>query len=160
MIFTKALKYEDITHELDKDEDVISIIGCETCVRVAGAGGQEKLVSLAKKLIEDGYNFKEGYLVPTACTPKVYFAKPHEKVNTIISLACEAGSANIERIYEDYKVIETVQDVGLMCEDAEKHVLKITLPCTDKNEHGKEYELHTGKKLEDDDNLKFKEVEA
>lgn len=159
MIFTKALKYEDITKNIDKDNDIITMIGCETCVRVAGSGGQEKMRELAMKLRNDGYNVKDGYMVPSACTPKVYFAKLDEDVNTIISLACSAGNFNLERIYPDYKVIATIKDIGLMVTDTDKNIIKVTMPYADsENEIGKEYETITGNRNDNDSGLPIMEV--
>ncbi len=159
MIFTKALEYEDIRKNIDKDNDVITIIGCETCVRVAGSGGQERMKELAIKLMSDGYNVKDGFMVPTACTPKIFLAKLGRDVNTILSLACEAGSANIERSYPEYKIIQTIKDVGLMVADTDKEVLKVTLPYKgSENEVGKEFKVFTGQRNENDNSLPIMEM--
>ncbi|WP_461204981.1 hypothetical protein [Clostridium sp. DL1XJH146] len=159
MIFTKALDYEDIKVNLNKEEDIITIIGCETCVRVAGSGGQEKMKELALQLRKDGYNVKDGFMVPSACTPKVLFAKLSKDVNTIISLACGAGTANIGRSFEGYKIIESVEDIGLMVTDTKKEIIKITMPFKkDSCEVGKEYEVITGNKNDSDNGLPIMEV--
>jgi hypothetical protein len=148
MIFTKALPYNDIKQKLDKN-DVITIIGCETCVRAAGCGGKEKMRELALKLRKDGFNVIDGFMVPTVCTPKVLFAKLNKNVNTVISLACSAGMSNIQRYFSNYKIIETTADIGLMVTDSDKNVLKVTMPYQDyKNEQGKEYTLCTGEKAD------------
>ncbi len=145
MIFTKSLDIEDIKKNLDKDNDVIAIIGCETCVRVSGAGGDEKMRELALQLRTDGYKVKEGFMVPTACTPKIFLAKPDRSVNTILSLACSAGTSNLERELSQYKVVRTTEDIGLMIHDTATEILKITMPYRDhENELGNEYEAHTG----------------
>ncbi|MDD2402495.1 MAG: hypothetical protein PHI90_09400, partial [Clostridia bacterium] len=159
MIFTKALKYEDIKKGLDKDNDIITIIGCETCVRVAGSGGEEKMKELALKLRSDGYNVKDGFMVPTACTPKISFAKLSKDVNTIVSLACSAGSSNLERSYPEYKIIETTEDIGLMITNTDKNIIKVTMPYEGhEDEAGKEYDFYTGNKRDNDNELLFSEV--
>jgi len=148
MIFTKSLDIEDIKKDLDKDNDVIAIIGCETCVRVSGSGGDEKMKELALKLRSDGYNVKEGFMIPTACTPKIFLAKPGRSVNTILSLACSAGTSNLERELSQYKVVRTTEDIGLMIHDTVTEAIKITMPYdSHKDEKGNEYEAHTGKAL-------------
>lgn len=154
MIFTKSLKYEDIIKKLDKENDIISLVGCETCVRVAGTGGSEVMKTLAMKLRKDGYNVKDGFLVPTACNPKLMFAKPAKDTNTIVSLACSAGSSNILRIFPECKMVETSEDAGLMITDTDKKVIKITMPYEKfEDETGFEFEELTGEKLADNDNL-------
>jgi len=159
MIFTKAIKYENIVEKLEKESDVITIIGCETCARVSGVSNDKNIVSLAKKLTKDGYNVEGGYLVPAACTPKVLFAKLDSKVNTIISFACGAGTSNIIRTFEDLKVIPVSEDIGLMIEDSSKHILKVTVPYENhEDEYGKEYVVFTGEKAEKDTNLSFGEA--
>ncbi len=159
MIFTKALKYEDIKKNLDIENDVITIIGCETCARVAGSGGEEKMKVLAMKLRSEGYNVKDGYMVPTVCTPKIFFAKLNKDVNTIISLACSAGSSNLERSYSEYKIIESTEDIGLMVTDTDKEIIKVTMPYSGhKNELGNEYDFYTGNKRENNNGLPIWEV--
>lgn len=159
MIFTKALKYEDIIEKLDKENDIITIIGCNTCVRVSGAGGEKRLNELAKKLVDDGYNVEGGYIIPASCTPKALFVKLDRRINTVIALSCSAGFANITRIFEDQKVIPSVEDIGLMIENSDEHIVKITMPYEGhEDEYGKEYEALTGLKKASDDNLKFKEA--
>jgi hypothetical protein len=154
MIFAKALKYEDIIKNLDRENDVIAMLGCETCVRVAGCGGREAMKKLALRLREDEFNVKEGFLVPTACNPKVTFAKIDKEINTIVSMACSAGGSNIKRIFPECKLVESSEDVGLMVTDTDKKVLKITKPFKKfENETGFEYETLTGVKLESNDNL-------
>lgn len=154
MIFTKALKYDNVVEKLEKETDVITIIGCETCTRVSGVCNDQNVISLAKKLSEDGYNVEGGYLVPAACSPKVLFAKLNSNVNTIISFACGAGTSNITRTFEDLKVIPVAEDIGLMIEDSSKHILKVTVPYAGhEDEYGKEYVVFTGEKAKDDNNL-------
>lgn len=148
MIFTKALPYNDIKRKLDKS-DVITIIGCESCVRVSGCGGEEKMQELALKLRKDGYNVVDGYMVPSSCTPKLLFAKLGKNINTIISLACSAGLSNIKRYYSNYKIVETTTDIGLMVTDSDQKILKVTMPYQEhKNERGNEYGLCTGKAMD------------
>lgn len=129
MILTKSLNYEDIIKKIDKEKDVIAIIGCNTCIRVSGAGGPEKLKELAMKLRSDGYNVKEGFMLPIACMePYLFTAKLANGVNTIISLSCSAGFSNMKRNFSQIKVIETVKDMGLMVADANKGILKLISP--------------------------------
>jgi hypothetical protein len=159
MIFTKPLKYEDITKNLDKYNDIISLIGCKTCVRVAGTGGSEVMKKLALKLRKDGFNVKDGFLVPTACNPKLLFAKLGKDINTIISLTCSAGSSNITRNYPEYKLVQTSEDAGLMVTDTDKNIIKITMPYENFNDKsGFEYETLTGNKTESNNNLPIMEV--
>ena len=160
MIFTKAVSYEDILKELDKDTDSISLVGCETCVRVAGSGGQARMKKLAMQLRNDGYNVKDGFLVPTACTPKVGFAKVGSDITTILSVACSAGTSNIRRFFPGCKVVETTVDVGLMIEDAKKETLEITMPYDAyKQEFGQTFETFTGVRKDSANALPTKEAE-
>lgn len=148
MIFTKALPYDTIKQNLKKD-DVITIIGCQTCVRTSGSGGEERMRKLALRLRKDGFNVIDGFMVPTACTPKVLFAKLKPNVNTIISLACSAGLSNVQRYFSNYKIVETTEDVGLMVTDSDKKVLKVTMPYQGyQKEEGKEYILCTGEQAD------------
>jgi hypothetical protein len=145
MIFTKKVCYEDILKQLDKDTDTISLVGCETCVRVAGSGGQASMKELALQLRKDGYKVKDGFLVPTACTPKLGFAKVGSDINTIVSLACNAGTSNIRRFFPNCKIVEATEDVGLMIENAKTETLQITIPYDKyKMEVGNTFEAFTG----------------
>lgn len=129
MLFSNSLEYEKITSNLNKDKDVITIIGCNTCIRVSGAGGPDKMKELAMKLRQDGYNVKDGFMLPIACMePYLFTIKLKPEVNTIVSLACIAGTSNIRRNLSDYKIIETVDNIGLIIADTNKGVLKIAMP--------------------------------
>ena len=64
---TRAVKYEIIVEQLEKKSDVISIVSCNTCVRLAKTGGEEKMKNLAMKLMEDGYHVKDGFLITLPC---------------------------------------------------------------------------------------------
>ncbi len=141
MILTKSLDYEEIIKNLDKEKDVIAIIGCNTCIRVSGAGGPEKLKELAVKLRSDGYKVKEGFMLPIACMePYLFTAKLANGVNIIISLSCSAGFSNMKRNFLEIKVIETVKDMGLMVADANKGILKLVSPYEKyKDKAGSEY---------------------
>ncbi|MGI6588564.1 MAG: hypothetical protein ACOX2N_07335 [Peptococcia bacterium] len=160
MIFTKALKYEDIKKELDKEHDIITIFGCETCVRVAGSGGEEKMKELALKLRSEGFQVVDGFMIPAVCTPKIFLAKLNKDVNTLIALACSAGFANLQRSYPEYKVVETTENIGLMVTDTEKNIIKVTIPYKNhEDEVGQEYDCETGKKRKSKQGLPIMEVE-
>jgi hypothetical protein len=143
VIFSNSIKYEDLTSQLDKENDVITIIGCNTCIRVSGAGGPEKMRELALKLKKDGYNVKDGFMLPIACMePYLATAKLSNEVNTIVVLACTAGVSNIKRNYPHLKVVETVDNIGLIVADTNKGVLKVAMPYEKHNKKlGEEYPI-------------------
>ena len=141
MIFTNSLPYDDIVRQIDKENDVITIVGCNTCIRVSGSGGPEKMKEMASKLKIDGYSVKDGYMLPIACMePYLFTVKLNAEVNTIVALCCTAGFSNIKRNYPEIKVIETVDNVGLIVADANKGVVKVAMP----------YEKHSDKLGEED----------
>jgi hypothetical protein len=128
MIFSQAQKYEEIVRQLDRESDVISLVGCETCVRVAGSATREMMKELALRLRKDGYTVRDGFMVPSACNPKLGFVHLQDGINTVVCMACSAGASNMHRMFPDCKVVETVEDVGLMIEDSETETLHITMP--------------------------------
>lgn len=144
MIFSNSIKYEDLTSKLDKENDVITIIGCNTCIRVSGAGGPEKMKELALKLRKDGYNVKDGIMLPYACMePYLAAIKIPHQINTIICLACTSGVSNLRRNYPELKIVETVDNIGLIVADTNKGVLKIAMPY-EKHKHKLGYEYPLG----------------
>lgn len=149
MIMTKSINYEDVISKLDKEKDIISIVGCNTCIRVGGAGGPDKMKELAMKLRKDGYKVKDGFMLPDACMePFLGVVSFSPEINTVIALSCTAGSSNVKRNYPNMKVIDTVEDIGLMIGDANKGLLKLQRPYK-KYEHlkGNEYEICSDGKL-------------
>lgn len=143
MIFSNSLKYEELTSQLDKDNDVITIVGCNTCIRVSGAGGPDKMKELALKLRKDGYNVKDGFMLPIACMePYLATLKLAQQTNTIVVLACTAGVSNIRRNYPHLKVVETVDNIGLIVADTNKGVVKVAMPYKNhKHKLGEEYPI-------------------
>lgn len=158
MIFTKSMTYEDIKKNLDKD-DVITIIGCQSCARWSGSGGEGKMKELALKLRNDGFNVKDGYSIRYVCGPSILYTKLGKDVTTVISLACNAGSSSIHQNFPEHKIVNATADIGLMVIDSDKKILKVTLPYEgSQRQLGKEYKLHTGEKMDSDNNLLNMEV--
>ena len=148
MIFTKAKEYRDIISQLDKN-DIITIISCSSCARIAGTGGEKPMKQLALQLQKDGYQVIDGYTINTVCTPKVFQAKLGKKVNTLISLTCSAGTCNMEKLFEGYKVVEATKDIGLMSADNKKKTIRVEV-AYEGYEHMKEqeYAMFTGQAIE------------
>lgn len=147
MIFGKPLPIEELQKNLDKENDVISIISCQACARGSGYSGPDQMKELALKLRADGYNVKEGFMVLYSCTPKALFAKLDKAVNTVISMSCGAGTDNVARLFTNVKAIGSSQDVGLVAGSTRLGLLKVTMPFADfKEEKGKEFGMGVGDK--------------
>jgi len=148
MVLTESLPYEAVTKELSQ-EDTISIISCNNCVRVAGTGGEEKMKELAFKLRKDGYQVKEGFLITKAC-PQPYMGavQLNPMVDTVIVLACYAGLSNAKRRFPGLKVIRTTEDIGLLITDTDKGVVKLAKAFGKFQDRlGDEFEIGTGRPL-------------
>ncbi len=159
MIFIKSRSYEEITKQLNQN-DVVTLIGCQSCARSSGVSETDKMRELALRLRADGYKVKDGYAISDICTPKVLYAKLGKDVSAVIVLSCSAGVANVKRYFQGVKIVETSEDIGLALADTDKKVMKVTLPYESNiNERGKEYRLLTGDRLNSDDNLFATEVE-
>lgn len=144
MIFTKARTYKDITSELTK-QNKITIISCTSCARTAGTGGEEVMKGLALKLRKDGYQVLDGYTINTVCTPKVLQARINKNADTIISMACSAGTSNVKELFSGYKIVETTYDVGLMMGDNKAGLVKVEKTYETCNaESGKAFEMLSG----------------
>lgn len=159
MIFTKGLSYEDIKKNLNK-EDIITIIGCQSCTRVSGTGGEEQMRDLALSLREEGFNVKDGYAINEICTPKVMQAKLDKNVNTVITMACSAGTSNAGRMFSGKKVVSTCKDIGLMTADTKEKTIKVAMPYDScKDEKGKEYKMFSGEGIQKSNDKAKVEVE-
>jgi len=144
MIFTKSLSYDEIKSNLDR-KDVISIISCSSCARVAGSGSEERMRDLAMHLRAEGYNVKEGFTINTVCTPKVFQAKLDGKVDTIITMGCSAGYNNVSNLFAGKKVITSSYDVGLMAADVKNETIHVAVPYeAHKDTKGKKFKMFSG----------------
>ncbi len=114
MIGTRDKKYAKIVNELDK-QDTISIISCNTCVRLSDTGGEKKMSELAKQLRKDGYNVVDGYLITYPCKDD-YFENIELKkhIDTIIMISCASGVANASYYYPDCKVVSANDSRGVV----------------------------------------------
>lgn len=149
MVFTKSRAYDEIVAQLDKS-DVIQIISCSSCARTAGTGGEMAMKELALRLQEDGFDVSGGYTINTVCTPKVLQAKAARGVNTLISMACTAGTTNVNRLFDGFKVVETTIDVGLMSADNTSKTVRIEMPYESSGDKkGNEYSMFTGTSVEE-----------
>ena len=149
MIFSKIESYEDIIKKLDKKEDKIAIISCNTCARTCGNGGINKLNELGFRLIRDGYNVSDEAVVLYACSePILREAKLNLDANTILVLSCSAGWSCFTRNYPDKKVLQVTEDIGLVITDADREIFKVVMPYKGHEaEQGKEYRTNTGEPL-------------
>lgn len=149
MIFSKIESYEDIIKKLDKKEDKIAIISCNTCARTCGNGGINKLNELGFRLIRDGYNVSDEAVVLYACSePILREAKLNLDANTILVLSCSAGWSCFTRNYPDKKVLKVTEDIGLVITDADREIFKVVMPYKGhESERGKEYRTNTGEPL-------------
>ena len=149
MIFSKIEDYEEIIKKLDKKQDKIAIISCNTCARTCGNGGITKLNELGLRLIRDGYHVTDEAVILYACSePILREAKLDLEADTIIVLSCSAGWACFTRNFADKKVLKVTEDVGLVLTDTEKEVFKVVMPSKGHQaDLGKEYRIHTGEPL-------------
>ena len=149
MIFSKIVPYEEIIKKLDKKEDKIAIISCNTCARTCGNGGINKLNELGLRLIRDGYYVTDEAVILYACSePILREAKLDLDANTIIVLSCSAGWASLTRNFPDKKVLQVTEDIGLVMTDTDKEIFKVVMPYKNHEaKMGKEYRINTGEPL-------------
>ena len=149
MIFSRIESYEDIISKLDKKEDKIAVISCNTCARTCGNGGLNKLNELGLRLIRDGYFVTDEVVILYACSePILREAKLDLDANTIIVLSCSAGWACFTRNFADKKVVKVTDDIGLVLTDTDKEIFKVVMPYKNhESEMGKEYRINTGEPL-------------
>jgi len=115
MIGTRKENYKKIIENLNKNNDVISIISCNTCVRLADTGGEKVMRELATKLMEDSYNVVNGHLITLPCEDH-YFenVKLYNHINTIIMLSCASGRANALYHFPNCKIVSAIIDRGVI----------------------------------------------
>jgi hypothetical protein len=150
MIFSKIESYEDIIKKLDKKEDKIAIISCNTCARTCGNGGINKLNELGFRLIREGYNVTDEAVVLYACSePILRESKLNiDDANTIIVLSCSAGWSCFTRNYPGKKVLKVTEDIGLVITDTDREIFKVVMPYKGyESELGNEYKTNTGEPL-------------
>ena len=149
MIFSKIVPYEEIIKKLDKKDDKMAIISCNTCARTCGNGGISKLNELGLRLIRDGYYVTDEAVILYVCSePMLREAKLDLEANTIIVLSCSAGWASLTRNFPDKKVLQVTEDIGLVMTDTDKEIFKVIMPYKNhESEMGKEYRINTGEPL-------------
>lgn len=110
---TRPRKYNEIKKLIDVENDVISVISCNTCVRLSNTGGEKKLRMLANRLRKDNVNVLDGFLITMPCVDSyLENVKLHHSVNTIVMLTCSCGCANATTHFPDKKIVPALQDRG------------------------------------------------
>jgi hypothetical protein len=119
---TRAVKYEVIAGQLDKDKDIVSLVSCNTCVRLGKTGGAEKMKQLALKLREEGYQIRDGFLITFPCWDHcLENVSLQPSVNAVVVLGCSCGCANIATRFPGLKIVPAVMDRGTVVEDLVTH---------------------------------------
>jgi hypothetical protein len=119
---TRAVKYKVIAGQLDKNKDIISLISCNTCVRLAKTGGAKKMKELALQLRADGYQVRDGFLITLPCWDHcLENVTLHSIVNTVIVVGCSCACANIAVRFPGLKIVPAVLDRGTVVEDLVTH---------------------------------------
>ena len=119
---TRALKYEAIAEQIQKDLDIVSVISCNTCVRLAKTGGTDKMKQLALRLKSDGYNVRDGFLITLPCWDyNLKNISIHPSVTSVIVLGCSCACANIANHFPTVRIIPAVIDRGTVVEDPITH---------------------------------------
>lgn len=117
---TRALKLDVIKEHLDREKDTITLISCNTCVRLAKTGGRLKMTQMAEKLREEGYHVRDGFLVTVPCWDHcMENVKIQPDINTIIVLGCSCAYANIKTHFPDRKIVSAIMDRGTVVLDPE-----------------------------------------
>ena len=117
---TRALKLDVIAESLDKQKDTITIISCNTCVRLAKTGGRQKMAQMADKLRQEGYDVRDGFLITVPCWDHcIENVKIQPDINTIIVLGCSCAFANIKTDFPDRKIVSAIMDRGTVVQDPE-----------------------------------------
>lgn len=131
MIITEQKPYGMIRTQLTK-EDKISIVSCNTCVRICETGGEKAMNELADKLSKDGFTVLNKDLIGAACD---FDQIKDKKVggNAIIVLACDAGIYNLKKLFPEKKIIPALDTIGLGVWD-EKGDITLIKSFSDKNE--------------------------
>jgi len=120
MIITDSKPYGVLRSQLKKD-DKIGLVTCNTCARMCETGGEKRMKVLAKRLKEDGFNVVDMDIIPVACNLD-QAKKPEYKGNTLIVLACEAGSYTLKRLFPKKRIIDATNTVGLCARDEEGNI--------------------------------------
>lgn len=120
MIITESKPYGVLRSQLDK-KDKIGLVTCNTCARMCETGGEDQMEKLAQRLKEDGFNVVDTDVISVACNLE-QVKKPEYKGNTLIVLACEAGSYTLKRLFPKKKIIDATNTVGLCARDEEGNI--------------------------------------
>jgi len=120
IISMRNLSYEALKNELTY-EDKIVLYSCNACVVACNVGGTTKLDELETMLKEDGYNVIGKDLISMGCVSTLVDKRKtdidkkrmYAKATIIVPLICEDGYQAIRKVFEDKKVIETTQTLGV-----------------------------------------------
>ena len=143
MIFIRPLPYEAIKRQL-LQTDVITLAGCLACAQTSGFG-EGRMRELAEHLRRDGFTVRDGFFVPSACSPKAQSVRADEGRTVLVALCCSAGCRNLERYFPRCRIVSAAEDVGLMTADSENGTLTVVMPGGESGETpGKTYPLYVG----------------
>jgi hypothetical protein len=124
MIITETKPFGMIKAELEKD-DKISLISCNMCARMCGTGGEEGLEEIKEDLEKQGYHVVDEFLFAPVCDSGMVKKTAKPKGNAILVLACDSGTFNVRKLFEDRKIVPALNTHGLGAFDEEGKIFLI-----------------------------------
>ena len=141
-VLTRSRSMDDITAELDPAEP-IAVISCNTCVRASGSGGEGVWEQFCDELAARGFTIEQRSLITNPCS-RGYLENLEiaSSVKTVVLMACVGGSASLQSLHPELKVVETTETLGLFISSKADKALKLALAFPGHEElAGKDFQL-------------------
>jgi hypothetical protein len=111
MIVTEQKPFEAVVGGLPANSRVV-VVSCNSCTRIMGTGGKEKMTEFAQRLKDKGFVVEQQVLVPVCCNTEMV-KRITVEAEHIVVLACDAGVYNLRQRFPKKNIVAALETLGI-----------------------------------------------
>ena len=130
-VMTRPRPMHDIVADLDRSQP-LTVISCNNCTRVSGAGGEAVIGPFCRDLRARGFRVEQEVLITNPCS-RGYFEDlelaPASKA--VVLMACRGAQSGFISLHPDLRMVPATETMGLFVVSKADGVIKLMAPFAD-----------------------------
>lgn len=130
-VMTRPRPMDDVVADLDRSQP-ITVISCNNCTRVSGAGGEAVLGPFSRELRSRGFRVEQEVLITNPCS-RGYFEDLElaPATQAVVLMACRGAQSGFISLHPDLRMVPATETMGLFVVSKADGVVKLMAPFPD-----------------------------